>query len=329
MAITSWTQADQLFVQGMDTILASGSTTFFMEQNALNWGAEFNGVDSVVIRNYVPTGLQSITGTTSTIVDANTQATTYKLEQKRSMVKAIDKMTNMNTNYALTIAKLISNETKGGIVPEIDAYRWNALFKQTLAENITYEEDLSLEGVDVYAKVKKSISKLRAKIGVATPIVVGIRTTAWDAIADSVKVAPKQITEGGIQTEVYKLNSAYFVPVSDELMGTKFTANDLGFKVEGTLNYVILPIQSAFACLKATKDANGQSFGYIDQIAGSTRAVVQAFFNHDAFVMKEHHNLIFSSVKETSVSMPKAIQEAEAEADFSTAFSGMDVLGQE
>lgn len=326
MAITNWSECDRLFVTGMDTILKSASTTFFMEQNALNWGADFNGVDGIVVRNYVPTGLQSITGSTSTIVDANTQASTYKLEQKRSLVKAIDKFTNMNTNYALSVAKIISNETKGGIVPEVDAYRWNTLFKQAPEANVTYEDDF--ETKDVYQAVKKTISKLRAKVGVSVPLVVGIRTTLWDEIADSTKVAPKQITENGIQTEVFRLNSAYFIPVSDELMGTKFTANELGFTVEGTLNYVVLPMQSAFACIKATKDANGQSFGYIDQIAGSTRAVVQAFFNHDAFVMKEHENLIFASVKETKLLAPKTLAEPTA-TSFNATFDGMDILGQE
>lgn len=332
MAITNWSDADRLFVAGMSAILRGASTTFFMEQNAEKWGAEFNGVDGVVLRNYVPTGLQSISGSTATIVDATTQATSYILSQKRALVKGINKMQNMNQNYALSVARIVSDETKGGIIPEVDAYRWNAIYKQAPEANVTFSQDLDAEGADVYAIVKKTASKLRGQIGTGVPIVCAIRTTYWDMITDSPKCkSVQQLTQEGLTTEVYKLNNVYFIPVGDDLMGTKFTANATGFEVTGNLNFVMLPMISAFACIKATKDSNGDSFAYIHNVAGSTNAVVQAFFNHDGFVLKEHEKYIYCSVKETKEAAPKSLSvepTVQPTAPVQQAPQGMQVLGQ-
>lgn len=326
MAITTWADLDRTMVHALDQMLIAGSVTTFLESNARKWGAEFNGVDGIVMRNYVPTGLQEVSNNASEIVDAQTEASTYKLEQKRAFVKAIEKYTNMSQGYALNVSNVVAMETKGGLIPEVDAYRINSIYKQAPKGNVVYSANLT--ETDVLKDVKRTASKLRAKIGTSQPIICFIKSTLWDLLTESplAKTIQPITSNMGITltTEVVKLNNLIFIPVADELMGTTFTANKKGFVTNGELNYVLLPYYSAFAVAKPATDGTGQAFAYIPNIAGSTKAVVQAFFHHDCFVIKDHAKFIYASA---SGADPSAASLASTSTQQHTQ-SGMQVMGQ-
>ena len=331
MAITTWADLDRTMVHALDQILISGSVTTFLESNARKWGADFNGVDGIVIRNYVPTGLQEVTNNSSEIVDAQTEAQTYKLEQKRSFVKAIEKYTNMSQNYALNVSNVVAMETKGGLIPELDAYRINSIYKQAPKANVVYSKDLTVDGEDVLKDVKRTASKLRAKIGTSQPIICYIKSTLWDLLTESplAKTIQPITSNMGITltTEVSKLNNLIFIPVADELMGTTFKANKRSFVTNGELNYVLLPYYSAFAVAKPATDGTGQAFTYLPNVPGSTKAIVQAFFHHDCFVLKNHSKFIYASASGTEPEAA-AMEKTTAQAPQPQVQAGMQVLGQ-
>ncbi|MCL2678026.1 MAG: hypothetical protein FWE85_03115 [Clostridiales bacterium] len=225
MAI-NFTQTASIFQSMLDKQILQEATSGWMEANAGQ--VKYCGGNEVKIPKLSMQGLGNYSrdeGFAQGSVSLSYGS--YTLTQDRGRTFQIDAMDVDESNFAATAANLLGEFQRVHVIPEIDSYRYSAIYAAANAKSFvtTYTPAAS----DVLSKLQADIFNIYNKLG-ETPLVITMSMSAYNVLNQSTQLVKYlsvgSFKKGELEDKIMHFNGNPVVRVSGARMKTAYTVRD-------------------------------------------------------------------------------------------------------
>jgi hypothetical protein len=238
--------------KNLDEQLTAKATTGFLEANAGQ--VIYNGGKSIKIPNIVFGAMKDYNRDTGFPDISSTFTYEEKvMSQDRGAKLKLDKMDVNETNFTATSATFVAEYQRTRIVPEVDLYRWNALYSAAPEANVT---TAVVTASNVYADLTADIAKLQDVAGVDAEIVVAMSIPVLNLLCNSDKftryINVAEFAKGTANSVVKTINGVPIVGVPTSRFNTGITKNAAGgYTLSGDpIGWLVFPKAAPIAVAK-------------------------------------------------------------------------------
>ena len=232
-----------LFQTQLDRQIMQDATSSFLEANAGQ--VIYHGGDTVKIPKIDKDGLTDYDRTNGYTSGGVTLAyETFKMTQDRGRGFDIDAMDVDESNFLVTAGNVMGEFQRTKVIPEIDLYRWNAIYTQ--ANTKKHVTAAALTKDNILEALDADITAVEDKAGTHNGLVI-VMNTLTSALLDQAipkQLNPVEFTAGQIHTNVLAYNDNPIIKVSSARMKTTVTKNSSTKEISGSgqdIHWLIFP----------------------------------------------------------------------------------------
>lgn len=289
----------------LDEVIKAGLTSSALTANQAN--IIYNGGSTVKIAKLSVTG--NGTYNRSTGFPAGAATLTWEdhlITMDRGVTFNVDVMDEDETAMMLSVTNIISVFGKTQAIPEIDSYRYSAIFQAIVNDTAARYSYYAPVVATMLTTVQGQIADIQDAIGEQEPLICFMSGVAFKALTTSTELSKQlgvQSVSGanGVTTKIYDIDGVPIQVVPSARMKTEyaFSATD-GFAAKAwamDINWILMAKSSAVAFVKHQKT---KVFGAdVNQTADAE--MVQSREYHDCWVYENKHNAIFISLKTATI----------------------------
>jgi len=247
-----------LFQQTLDEQMQEILTSRWMEANASQ--VIYNGGNTVKIPKLTTTGLGDYSRSTFFPAGAITlEYETRTFSMDRGTEFALDSMDVDESNFVLTASRVMGDFQKNHVAPEVDAYRYEQIFKQA-NQKLKTEAYTPAVGT-VYTQLKNNIAAVQNIIGESEQLVIAMSYTAANLLSQSTEIehaiSLTDFNMGEINTKVEAIDGIPIFRVPGARFKTAYTysaTNGFAASAEAmAINWEIVPMSRVIAIVKTDK----------------------------------------------------------------------------
>lgn len=247
-----------VFQTAADESIVPELTSRAFEANANQ--VRYNGGNTIKLAKVTTGGLGTYnrsTGFPSGSVDLDWETLTFSMD--RGIELNIDAQDVDEANFVPTASMVLGTLQKDKIAPEVDAYRFSAIFKR--ANQALKSRGYTVSASDVFTQIKTDIKAIQSVIGENEQLDCYLSYDAADALDKSSEIDRSlpmvDFAAGGITTKVKSLDGIPLIRVPTARFKSAFTfsATDGYSDATGTmnLNWVIVARRAVIAVVKTDK----------------------------------------------------------------------------
>lgn len=287
-----------LFQTMLDRQIMQDATSNFLEANAGQ--VIYHGGDTVKIPKIDMDGLTDYDRTNGyTSGGVTLSYETFKMTQDRGRGFDIDAMDVDESNFLVTAGNVMGEFQRTKVIPEIDLYRWNAIYTQ--ANTKKHVTAAALTKDNILEALEADITAVEDKAGTHNGLVI-VMNTLTSALLD--RAIPKQLnpvefTAGQIHTNVQAYNDIPIIKVSSARMKTTVTKDSSTKAITGgdkDIHWLIFP---QFAPIAVSKTDTVRIFDPMTyQKANSWHIDYRKF--HDIWIPENRMDAIYAHTDATA-----------------------------
>lgn len=244
-----------IFSSSIDQALVATLTSGFMEADAGD--VQYEGGATMKLATISTPGLGAYNRATGYPSGAVTVAwNSYTFDQDRAIQLNLDKFDVDETNFVATVANALKVVREEDTDPEIDAYRYSAVYQKVLAKSVAATpapmEAYTPAVGTVLTKIQADMDKVQDLVGETAPLVCYISRPVFGLLRNSTELAKQlqvlELDKNGIHTKVYGIDDMPLIPVPSLRMRSEYTFQDgdsnYGFAAKtnaGRINWIIAP----------------------------------------------------------------------------------------
>ncbi len=214
----------------LDRLFVQSAVTGFLTDNALR--AKFVGAHTVLIPDMELSGLGDYDRTTG-FADGtvNVSNTAFELTQDRGRSFMLDAQDEDESGVANLAGQVLGEFVRTKVVPEVDAYCLSKLagLATEAGQTVSLGDGETLDG-NVFALLRRLISKVRDAVGYDEPLVAFVDQTVYDALMATPEIARyvrmDEFKKGELNTHVQHVDNVAVLPVPSSRMKTAYTFMD-------------------------------------------------------------------------------------------------------
>jgi len=220
-------QYASIFMSDLDKQLVEGSTTGWMEDNAMQ--VQYNGGAEVKIPKMQMSGLGDYDRDGGFAKGAVTVTyETKQLTQDRGRTFQLDAMDVDETNFAATAGAVMGEFQRSRVIPEIDAYRYSKIAE--LAEKAGKTKEYKADKDTIFEELMNDMTSIRDIVGDGCEMVIAMNAKAaglLDLAKGGTNVLESGIfQQGSAELKVKEIDGCPIIRVPSARFLTKYTFLD-------------------------------------------------------------------------------------------------------
>lgn len=226
----------------------------------------------------------------------------HAIRMDRGVSFNVDVMDEDETMQTLSVTNIINEFARSQAVPEIDAYRYSAIFGAIVNDTAVRYGYYAPSEETILGTIQGQIADMQNVIGEQEPLVCFISGAAFKYLTQSTQLSKQlgvQNVTGanGVTTRIYDIDGVPLVVVPSARLKTEyaFSATN-GFSAKPwaqDINWIIMARSAATAFVKHQK----MKIISADQNQTADAEKVMAREYHDCWVYENKHNAIYVSLK--------------------------------
>ena len=285
----------------LDEVIKAGLTSAALTADQAN--IRYNGGSTVKIAKLSVTGNGNYNRSTGFPAGAATLTwEDHLITMDRGVTFNVDVMDEDETAMMLSVTNIISVFGKTQSVPEIDSYRYSAIFQAIVNDSAVRFSYYAPVVATMLTTVQGQIADIQDTIGEQEPLIIFMSGVAFKALTTSTELTKQlgvQSVSGanGVTTKIYDIDGVPIQVVPSARLKTEFTfsaTNGFAAKVWAQdINWILMAKSAAVAFVKHQKTKVFSAD--VNQTADAE--MVQSREYHDCWVYENKHNAIFVSLK--------------------------------
>lgn len=287
-----------LFQTQLDRQIMQDATSNFLEANAGQ--VIYHGGDTVKIPKIDMDGLTDYDRTNGyTSGGVTLSYETFKMTQDRGRGFDIDAMDVDESNFLVTAGNVMGEFQRTKVIPEIDLYRWNAIYTKANAKKHVTAAALTKD--NILEALEADITAVEDEAGTHNGLVIVMSTLTCALLDQAIpkQLNPVEFTAGQLHTNVQAYNDIPIIKVSSARMKTTVTKDDSTKVITGggkDIHWLIFP---QFAPIAVSKTDTVRIFDPMTyQKANSWHIDYRKF--HDIWIPENRMDAIYAHTEATA-----------------------------
>jgi hypothetical protein len=289
----------------LDEVITAGLTSAKLTAGSSR--VKYNGGNTVKIAKLSVGGYGTYDRATGYPAGAATQSwEDHVITMDRGITFNVDVMDEDETMQTLSVANIITEFARSQAIPEIDSYRYSAIFDAIVDDATVKYGYYTPAEATILGTIQGQIADIQNLIGEQEPMTCYISGAAFKYLTQSTQLAKQlgvQSVTGanGITTKIYDIDGVPLVVVPSARMKTEyaFSATN-GFAAKDfaqDINWILIADSAAVAFVKhqKTKIVSADD----NQTADAEKVMAREY--HDCWVYENKHNAIYVSLKTATI----------------------------
>lgn len=284
----------------LDEVIAAGLTSAPLTAGASR--LKYNGGNTVKIAKLSVDGYSDYSRSNGyPSGDAVLSWEDHLITMDRGVAFNIDVMDEDETQQTLSASSAIADFGRNHAVPEIDSYRYSAIFQAIVADTTVRYGYYAPIADTVLGTLQGNITDIQDVIGEQEPLVCFISRKAFGEITKSKELSRQLVVQNvtganGITTKIYDIDGVQLIPVPSACMKTEYTFGAKGYTAKAwaqDMNWIITSPNAAVAFMKHNKMKIIPAED--NQTADAEKVLARMY--HDCWVYDNKHDAIYVSLK--------------------------------
>jgi hypothetical protein len=289
----------------LDEVITAGLTSAKLTAGASR--VKYNGGNTVKIAKLSVGGYGTYDRSTGYPAGAATQSwEDHLITMDRGITFNVDVMDEDETMQTLSVANIITEFARTQAIPEIDSYRYSAIFAAIVDDATVIYGYYTPAVATILTTIQGQIADRRDVIGETEPMTIYMSGAAHKLLTTSTELVKQlgvQSVTGvnGVTTKIYDIDGVPIVVVPSARMKTEyaFSATN-GFAAKAwamDINWILIADSAAVAFVKhqKTKIVSADD----NQTADAEKVMAREY--HDCWVYENKHNAIYVSLKVATI----------------------------
>lgn len=288
----------------LDEVIAAGLTSAPLTAGASR--LKYNGGNTVKIAKLSVDGYSDYSRSNGyPSGDAVLSWEDHLITMDRGVAFNIDVMDEDETQQTLSASNAIAEFGRTHAVPEIDSYRYSAIFQAIVADTTVRYGYYAPIADTVLGTLQGNITDIQDVIGEQEPLVCFISRKAFGEITKSKELSRQLVVQNvtganGITTKIYDIDGVQLIPVPSACMKTEYTFGAKGYTAKAwaqDMNWIITSPNAAVAFMKHNKMKIIPAED--NQTADAEKVLARMY--HDCWVYENKHDAIYVSLKTATI----------------------------
>ena len=289
-----------IYMPILDEVIEAGLTSAPLTAGASR--VKYNGGNTVKIAKLSVDGYSDYNRSTGyPSGDAVLSWEDHVISMDRAVAFNVDVMDEDETQQTLSATNIIAEFGRTRAVPEVDSYRYSAIFNAIVDDATVRYGYYTLAEATILGTLQGNIADIQDDIGEQEPLVCFISGAAFKYLTQSTQLSKQlgvQNVTGtnGITTKVYDVDGVRLIPVPSARMKSEYSFHDKGFTAKTwaqDMNWILMSPNAAVAFVKHQKMKIISAEE--NQTADAEKILAREY--HDCWVYENKHDAIYVSLK--------------------------------